>query len=76
MTDMNRQRAWMMMEMQLSFGLRRPLFVLRPEAGSLPEPLERAANAMHDAQSDDEARAAAREFLVLSEEWVDRPPKS
>lgn len=50
---------------------RRMHAVIRPEPGSLPKPLEDAANAMHDAKSDDEAKMAANEFLALSEEWVD-----
>jgi len=47
------------------------LAVLRPEPGQLPEPLERAANAMIDAKTADEAQAAAKEFLLLSKEWSD-----
>lgn len=50
---------------------RRVHAVIRPEPGSLPKPLEDAANAMYDARSDDEAKMAANEFLALSEEWVD-----
>lgn len=49
---------------------RRSLMVIRPEG--LPEPLQRVADAMYDAQTDDQAKAAASEFLTLSEEWVDR----
>lgn len=45
--------------------------VMRAENEKLPEPLRRAAEAMYDAKTDDEARAAAGEFLLLSKEWSD-----
>jgi hypothetical protein len=56
-------------EMMFGFGTRRPINVLRVEG--LPEPLQAVADAMYDAKTDDEAKAAASEFLTLSEEWVD-----
>lgn len=37
----------------------------------LPEPLRRIAEQMDAAQTDDEARAVAHEFLLLSKEWSD-----
>jgi hypothetical protein len=64
------------LSMRYAFALgtsrRNSIAVIRPEPGVLPKPLEDAANAMHDAKSDTEAKMAANEFLTLSEEWVDR----
>jgi hypothetical protein len=60
------------MRYTFALGSRRTHAVIRPEPGSMPEPLEDAANAMYDAKSDDEAKMAADTFLTLSEEWADR----
>lgn len=45
--------------------------IMRAENDKLPPPLRDAAEAMYDAKTDDEARAAAQEFLLLSKEWSD-----
>lgn len=56
-------------EMRIGLTLRHA-FVTLPTEG-LPEPLRKVAEDMGTAPSDDVARAAASEFLTLSEEWVD-----
>jgi hypothetical protein len=56
----------------MSFALgRRALALIEPEPGQLPAPLEQAYRRMRDAKTEDEGQAAAREFLLLSKEWVD-----
>lgn len=65
--DLFRMRTEMRFSMSMSTGRR--AFVKLPTEG-LPEPLRRVAEQMDSARTDDEARAAAHEFLLLSKEWT------
>lgn len=59
-------------ELRMSFGMWRPnRHAILPDVHKLPEPLRRSAAVMQTAQSEDEMKAAANEFLTLSEEYVD-----
>lgn len=58
-------------EMRLAFMGTNPLnsmAVIRDR--NLPAPLQEKADAMYDAKTGDEAKAAASEFLTVSEEWT------
>lgn len=59
-------------ETRLMFGLHRPTSHVYLPPEDLPEPLQRASRQMQASDlTDDERKAAAQEFLTLSEEWVD-----
>lgn len=61
------------MEFGLAFGLSRPNMHVKLPTEKLSEPLRKSAAAMQDGTlTEDERKAAGREFLLLSEEYVDR----
>ena len=74
MSDFDWTSSFDALSFRYSLAINRPSshVIIRPEPGTLPKPLEDAANAMNDAKGADEAKMAADTFLVLSEEWVDR----
>ena len=58
-------------EMRMGFAMTSPLAHYVPPADGLPEPLQSSAKQMTDHKmTKDERDAAAREFLVRSEEWT------
>lgn len=63
----------MRMEMRVGFGMTKASAHLHLPTEDLPEPLRASAAQMQSTRlTSDERRAAAGEFLVRSEEWVDR----
>lgn len=58
-------------EMRMMFGISSPNSYIKLPTEDLPEPLQKSAEQMNYLGTEDERKAAAKEFLALSEEWVD-----
>jgi hypothetical protein len=70
MTDpFARNQAAFRYEMRASFAISNPAAHIDVPTEGLPEPLRRRADAMKHGTAD-ERKAAAQEFLTLSEEWL------